>query len=148
MPPPTPSLLLTLEEISRAGLHAAIGWFYDVSPTPDDSRLITVRAGGRLSHIHGHFREDATDALQTVIDTAVAAGQTFSLANDPAISKTDTAPGIFLGVELDHTRYLTPGATISFLVDGEFASDWIDLRNYADSAMVTATLMFGVSLSR
>jgi hypothetical protein len=139
---------LTLEEISRAGVHAAVGWFYEVSPTPDESRLMTMRVGGRLSHIHGHFREDASDALQALIDTAVAAGQTISLANDPAISKTDTAPGIFLGLELDHTRYLTGGATVSLLVDGEFASDWIDLRNYADSAMVTATLMFGISLSR
>jgi hypothetical protein len=139
---------LTLEEISRAGLHAAVGWYYDASSTPDDSRLMTMRFGGRISHVHGHFREDATDGLQTVIDTAIAAGQNFSLANDPAISKTDTAPGIFAGIELDHTRYLTQGATLSFLVDGEFASDWIDMKNYADSAMVTATLMFGVSVSR
>jgi hypothetical protein len=139
---------LTLEEVSRASVHAAVGWHYNFSDVPEISRLVTMRFGGRISHIHGHFREDATDALQTAIDTANLLGISFTLNNDQLISKTDTAPGIFGGIELANTHQIARGATISFLIDTELASDWIDLKNYADGALVTASVMFGLSVNR
>jgi hypothetical protein len=139
---------LTLNEISRASLHTALGWNYNFSDVPEISRLLTIRFGGRLSFIHGHFREKPTDALQTILDAAEAAGNSVTLANDPVISKTDTAPGIFAGIELANSRPIGRGATASFLIDGEFASDWLDLRNYADGSLVTATLLLGLSINR
>ena len=139
---------MTLDEISRGSVHAALGWYYDFSEVPEISRLVTMRFGGRLSHIHGHFRQDPTEALQSAIDTANLLGISFTLANDQLISKTDTAPGIFGGIELLNTRRVARGATFSFMIDSEFASDWINLKGYADGSLVTATLMFGLSVNR
>ncbi len=111
----------TLDEIRRASVHAALGWYYDFSDVPEVSRLVTMRFGGRLSHVNGHFHEQPTATLQSAIDAANSLGIGFTLANDQVISKTDTSPGIFGGIELANTRYAAGGATISFLIDGEFA---------------------------
>ena len=139
---------MTLTEVSRASIHTGLGWFHDFSEVPEVSRLLTCRFGSRLSHIHGHFRETPTEDLEAAIEVAELLGEAFTLANDQEFSKTDTAWGIYTGIELSHTYYTSSGATLAFLVDGEFAADWIDFKNYADDRLVTATVLFGLSVNR
>lgn len=136
---------MSLEEISRTSIHSGIGWYHELSDNPQISRVFTFRGGGRLAHVRGHFRQDPTEALQDLIDNAT--GQ-FTLAKSQIISQTDVAPGVFLGFELYSARYISQGATIALVVDSEFEADWIKFEGYERGTLVTANVLFGLTVNR
>ncbi len=136
---------MSLQEISRTSIHTGIGWYHELSDNPDISRIFTFRMGGRLSHIRGHFAEDPSAALQDLIDSATT---NFTLAKTKTISQTDIAPGVFLGFELYSARYVSRGATLALVVDSEFATDWVKFENYERGTLVTANILFGLTVTR
>lgn len=136
---------MSLEEISRTSVHSSIGWYHELSHVPEVSRILTFRIGGRLSHIRGHFAEDPSAELQDLIDAATGA---FTLAKSQLISQTDVSPGMFAGFELYSARYISQGATISFVCDAVFAADWVKLEGYKDGTLATANVLFGLSVNR
>jgi hypothetical protein len=141
-------LELRLREISRVGLHTAIGWYFDKAKCGPCNCRFAARVGGRLSHIRAHFDETATDDLQVEIDARLGTGEVFTLAKDRPFVQTDTAAGIFGGFEMAIDRRLSRSARLSFLIDGEISNDWIHLKGYAKRGLPTASLLLGVNLSR
>ena len=140
---------LTLRQISRAGLHSSIGWYlHDKAKPAADGGVIrslsSFRIGSRLSHMHGHFRELPTEAAQN------AGGlQSPLVERTEIINGNDTSWGAFLGIEYLFSRPMyNRGGTLSFVVDGEFANDWVDLANFQKGRLPTASVLFGLSISR
>ena len=140
---------LTLRQISRAGVHSSIGWYLhdNAKPTADGGiirSLSSFRIGGRLSHMHGHFRELPTQAAEN------AGGLESSLVErTEIINGNDTSWGGFLGFEYLFSRPMhNRGGTLSFLVDAELANDWVELSGFQKGRLPTASVLFGLSINR
>ena len=137
---------LELVEISRVSAQTAFGWYFDRKYETCNYRFAS-RFGGRLSHIRGHFDEILTEELKEEIRD-LADNELFTFAKHRELVETDMAPGIFAGIEMALDRRVSRTARISFLVDAEFAHDWIHFKGYAKKGLPTASVLFGVNLSR
>lgn len=140
---------LTLSEIRRAGAQAAVGWYayQDYRQECDGviRSVVSARIGGRLSHIHSVYEQRPTALLQQYINANNL--QNAELVKSDGIAN-DTALGIFGGCEMSFSRPIANAAELSFLVDTELANDWIDLENYKQAGLPTASFMIGLAISR
>lgn len=139
---------LTLTDLSRASVHLALGWYFDVVDCETCRSRFAARFGGRLSHARGHFDEAPTQDFLDFIDNRRLTLEEVVAVKNEDISMTDTAPGIFAGIEMAIDRRLSRTARLSFLIDGEMSNDWINLRDYAKRGLPTASLLLGINLSR
>lgn len=136
-----PDLFLsTIREVQRGGVHAGLGWYWGdaIDNRSDDPQFrIATRIGGRLAHVRGKF---LPDVAQEVPED----DQTFRIN----YSKTDTSAGLYVGVEtLLLARDLSIGS-VAFVVDGEFANDWVNFKGFHEGSLVTAAVTCGVMFSR
>ena len=130
---------VTLEEVRRVGAHAGIGCYFgslldDRSQDPQ-ARLGLV-LGGRLSHIHGVFNSERL--------ITPPAGNTLT----PINADSDMAGGIYLDIEALVLKRSSPLGDLQWTIDGEFAHDWIDLSNFEERGLATASLLFGFMVVR
>jgi len=143
-----PNALSTqLIQLRRGSFDAAIGW----TQNPSDGVLHSwIRGGGRVGHIHGVFTDATTPAAQAIINMAMP-GDTVTVEAD--YDKTFTFGGLFFGggttVTTTAIDTLAFGPIyVAFGAEGEFAVDWIDFENFGDNELVTASLLFNLTLSR
>ena len=139
---------LSLSELSRASGQVAFGWYFDVVDCDVCRSRFAARVGGRVSHVRGHFDEIPTADLRDEINNSIAAGENFVLEKDLPFKMTDTSPGIFGGIEFAIDRRVSRGVNVSFLVDGEFANDFVNFRGFSKQGLPTASLLLGINVSR
>ncbi len=129
----------TLDEIQRAGVHMSLGWYwgdiFDVRSGDPQFRLAT-RLGGRWSHVRGQF------------DNEVLVNIPIGATLETRYQETDTAGGLFVGAELILLNRDTAAGTATWLIDGEFANDWIEFTGWDTGSLGTASIMLGFMLSR
>jgi hypothetical protein len=129
----------TLDEIQRGGVHMSLGWYwgdiFDVRADDPQLRLAT-RFGGRWSHVRGQFDNERLVALPV--------GATL----ETRYQETDTAGGLFVGTELILLNRDTAAGTATWLIDGEFANDWIEFTGWDRGSLGTASITLGFMLSR
>jgi hypothetical protein len=136
---------VTLEELRRASVHAALGWYW--GPLTDNRNMdpqvrIATRVGGRVGHVRGGYHE----AL-IIAPPVPPAGTTVDI--DPFYyQKTDTYGGLFVGTEAILLNRQTQFGHFQWTVDGEFANDWINIGEIWDGSLGTASVMMGFMLSR
>lgn len=142
--------LTRLNELRRAGVHAAFGAYYYPPqwnpPGAAHSFHISFRGGGRVGHVHADYDQTPTPALGAIID---ALGQFVDRTGFTFISGTkesDIYAGLFGSVGIGCTCYdLCCGCfsrvDVSFGAELEAAHDWFDLGDYGpfDRGLATFT---------
>jgi hypothetical protein len=133
------AFLSTLNEVRRAGVSAAVGWYWG---EPEDVRgrdpqiRIATRLGGRAGSVRGRFLEFAPIPPP-------AGGSLTAIHGD-----TDVFGGVFAGAEailLDRDYAI---GHVEWTVDAELANDWIEFDGFDRGSLGTATVMCGFMLSR
>jgi hypothetical protein len=149
----------TLKEIRRAGANLALGWYWGNTldnRTSDPQLRVATRIGGRLSHVHGVFREQSNlpanldlNPGDMLTDDGVGGfvGNTRSIET-LANYKTDTVGGLFLGTEIILLARDTTVGSTAWTLDGEFANDWIEFDGWGRGSLGTASISLGFMLSR
>jgi hypothetical protein len=128
-----------LDEVQRAGVHAAFGWYWGapIDVRSNDPQLrIATRLGGRWSHIIGQF----TDTQ--LIAPPAGATQRTNYCN------SDTAGGLYVGTEVMLLNRDWAGGSVQWTLDAEIANDWIDFEGFESGSLGTATIMLGWMYSR
>lgn len=142
-----------LREIRRGSFDVAIG-FHGNPPRFNAATgslfQWMVRGGGRVGHIHGVFRERLSAEAQAQI-AMLPPG--FGFDATPNFSKNDTFGGMFVGfgsgITFASVDTLVFGPLdITLGTEAEFSYDWIDFRNYQDTGLGTAALLFNITISR
>jgi hypothetical protein len=129
----------TLDEVQRAGVHAAFGWYWGepLDYRSNDPQLrVATRLGGRWSHIIGQF----TDVEE--IDPPVGGTQR------PNYCRSDTAGGLYVGTEVMLLNRDWMGGSVQWTLDTEIGNDWIDFEGFESGSLGTATVMLGWMYSR
>jgi hypothetical protein len=133
----------TLSEVRRAGAHVAIGSY--LGPATNYG-LFSLRVGLRLAHVRGQFSSELTDEVQMAIDDPMPQETVTAINN--GFSRTDTSCGVFIGMESVLYQRRTPIGHIQFVLDGEFANDWIEFDNFGDDSLATGSVLFGFTIGR
>ena len=130
---------ITLEEVRRAGAHAGVGCYFGSlldNRSEDPQARLGLIAGGRLSHIHGVF------SGQRLVTPP--AGSTLT----PLNAQSDMAGGIYADVEALVLKRNSPLGDLQWTINGELAHDWIDISNFEQRGLATASLLFGFMMVR
>jgi hypothetical protein len=131
----------TLKEIRRGSVHAAMGWYWgDVMDdrTGDPQLRLGTRLGGRIGHVRGRFGED-------VPSEDPDSNETFEII---PYGETDTFPGLFFAVEAIVLDRDTRWGSCQWVLDVEFANDWVNFSGFERGSLPTASIMGGFMLSR
>lgn len=135
------STLTTLDEIKRGAVDFALGWYWGDPidrPGNDPQWRVSTRIGGRVGHIHAEIEEEVL--------VAPGANQTVSPIFN--YGHTDTFGGLLIGTEVLVLQRDNALGNVQWIIDAEFANDWIELDNFESSSLGTASVMFGFMLTR
>jgi hypothetical protein len=137
---------VTLDEVRRAGVHAALGWYWGEpfdNVSTDPQLRVALRAGGRWGHIHGS--SDGPDVLLIhPFDNNAATNDAALVSHD----QNDNTAGVFIGVESILLYRPSRLGDVKLTLDAEFANDWVNFTGFESGNLTTASIMLGAMFSR
>lgn len=138
----------TLDEIQRAGVHFALGWYWGdvIDRRSDDPQLrFATRFGGRIAHTKGQFSDTRNDVPVLGGFPIPPNSRTITIADHDT---SDTTEGAFAGLELLLLNRDFSGGSVQLVLDSEYSYEFVDFSGWGSGSLGVATITTGFMFSR
>jgi hypothetical protein len=113
---------------------------------------LTWRGGVRLGSVHARYDQNPSDALQALIDAAIAAGNQFQLNGDDDFGRSDNFLALYTSLGLDSAPFRLPIGCCRCVVgrlsvEAIYEHSWFELRNFTPDGHGLGTIGAQVGLN-